>query len=69
MRKRAFITHFSKALPAFDIPVYGSLTQSDLPPKYQLGVIICVAFLKAVVVYLDYNGTRRHKRRRIIGSE
>lgn len=58
MKKRAVITHLSKGLPILDIPVYGSLTQSNMPSDQQLVIVFLMTFLKAAVIIIDYGGSR-----------
>lgn len=59
IKRRVLLQHASRACPAVDIPIYGTLSQTDLDPKVKLVIIICTVFLKFLVILADYNGTRQ----------
>lgn len=61
MKKRAVLAHLSKACPVVDLPIYGTLSQTDLPPNWKLVIICGVVFLKFLVILSDYGAQRGNR--------
>lgn len=58
MKKRVLLSHLSKACPVVDIPIYGTLAQTDLEPNAKVTIIVAVTLLKFLVIVIDYNSDR-----------